>query len=251
MSISDRREQRRSGCAFSISRLTRRRGLQSAGSKRAGRWRASLDHRCRRRPRVPQRGLRAPLRSARHRDRLATARSAVLRRDRRAGDRHADAARSQPAWHDIVDSQGSGQIRQRQGGCLTLSELERWFAQRYHNSRHAELDGTTPLGRCEADLAARTTNGHALAQPRDHRAYFIDFLPVIRRGPRDLSRIFVLDQRQDAYLEVPCRNLSSQHLALGASRRAAALARRRLSGHRRPFSRRWKTCVRSKTRQSS
>lgn len=159
-----------------------------------------------------------------------------------------------------------GKYDSDKAACLTLSELERWLgvaiAQRYHNSRHAGLGGATPLGRCETDLAGRAASGNLPAQPRDPRAYFIDFLPVVRRSlqrdgvtldhivyfsqslvpliaerevghsfvirrdPRDLSRVFVLDQRQDAYLEVPCRNLSRPGISLWEHR----IARRRLQG---------------------
>ena len=145
--------------------------------------------------------------------------------------------------------------------CLTLAELERWvavaIAKRYHMSAHEGLGGATPLARCEADLAA---SGPTIPRPRDPRAYLVDFLPVvqrsiqregitidyityfaqslvpmiaereagrtliIRRDPRDLSRVFVLDEQQDAYLEVPCRDLSRPGITLWEHR----LARRRL-----------------------
>jgi putative transposase len=92
--------------------------------------------------------------------------------------------------------------------------------------------------------------GKTVPAPRDPRAFLIDFLPVvhrslqrdgitidhityyshalcswiqrreqpgpllIRRDPRDLSRIFVLDADHNAYLEVPYRMLSRPAITL-------------------------------------
>jgi putative transposase len=47
---------------------------------------------------------------------------------------------------------------------------------------------------------------------------------LIRRDPRDLSRVFVLDSQDDSYLEVPTRDLSRPSISLWEHR----LARRRL-----------------------
>lgn len=131
--------------------------------------------------------------------------------------------------------------------CLTLQELERWLAvaisKYYHLRPHQGLDGETPLQRCEQGLQALAAAGKTVPTPRDPRAFLIDFLPVvhrslqrdgitidhityysnalrpwiqrrnwpvrllIRRDPRDLSRIFVLDTDDNAYLEVPYRTL--------------------------------------------
>jgi len=101
--------------------------------------------------------------------------------------------------------------------------------------------------------------------PRDPRAYLVDFLPVLRRSlqrdgitidhltyfssalrawitardrpgpvlvrrdPRDLSRVFVLDPEDDSYLEVPTRDLSRPAISLWEHR----LARRRLRARHR------------------
>jgi hypothetical protein len=51
----------------------------------------------------------------------------------------------------------------------------------------------------------------------------------IRRGPRDLSRIFVLDAENNAYLEIPCRMLSRPAITPWEHK----LARKRLREQRR------------------
>ena len=70
----------------------------------------------------------------------------------------------------------------------------------------------------------------------DHLTYFSSALRVwitahnragpllVRRDPRDLSRVFVLDPLDDGYLEVPTRDLSRPAISLWEHR----LARRRL-----------------------
>ena len=101
--------------------------------------------------------------------------------------------------------------------------------------------------------------------PRDPRTFLIDFLPVVRRSlqrdgitidhityysnslrpwirlrnqpgrllirrdPRDLSRIFVLDAESNCYLEVPYRTLSRPSITLWEHK----LARKRLREQRR------------------
>jgi putative transposase len=52
---------------------------------------------------------------------------------------------------------------------------------------------------------------------------------LIRRDPRDLSRIFVLDAEHNGYLEVPYRTLSRPAITLWEHK----LARKRLREHRR------------------
>lgn len=153
--------------------------------------------------------------------------------------------------------------------CLTLQELERWFAvavaKYYHLRPHEGLDGETPLHRHEAGMQALSAGGLNIPLPRDARAFLIDFLPVlhrslqrdgitidhityfssalrswitardrpepllVRRDPRDLSRVFVLDPKSEAYLEVPCRVLSRPAISLWEHR----LARRRIRARRR------------------
>lgn len=137
----------------------------------------------------------------------------------------------------------------------------------YHLRPHEGLEGELPLRRYEAGVRALTTAGRSVPAPRDSRAFLIDFLPlvrrslrrdgitidhityfsialkpwiqghecrpdplVIRRDPRDLSRIFVLDSRDGSYLEVPYRTLSRPTITLWEYR----LARRHLRArHRR------------------
>ncbi len=153
--------------------------------------------------------------------------------------------------------------------CLTLEELERWLAvaitKYYHLRPHEGLDGELPLRRYEAGVKALAAEGRSVPAPRDARAFLVDFLPlvrrslrrdgitidhvtyfsdalrpwilgrerperlVIRRDPRDLSRIFVLDPRDGSCLEVPYRTLSRPTITLWEHR----LARRRLRARRR------------------
>ncbi len=138
--------------------------------------------------------------------------------------------------------------------CLTLEDLERWLAvaitQYYHRRPHGGLADETPLHRYEQGLRALAAAGKTVPAPREPRAFLIDFLPVVRRSlqrngltidhityynpalrtwirqrkpagpllirrdPRDLSRIFVLDADQNAYLEVPYRMLSRPAITL-------------------------------------
>ncbi len=153
--------------------------------------------------------------------------------------------------------------------CLTLEELERWFAiaiaKFYHLRPHEGLDGQPPLRRWQDGIAALAAEGGAIPAPRDARAYLVDFLPalrrslqrdgitidhltyfssalrawitardrsdplLVRRDPRDLSRVFVLDPLDGGYLEVPTRDLSRPAISLWEHR----LARRRLRARHR------------------
>jgi putative transposase len=148
--------------------------------------------------------------------------------------------------------------------CLTLEEVEHWLAiavaKYYHLHPHEGLDGQTPLRRWQEGVAILLAEGGSIPVPRDPRAYLVDFLPVLRRSlqrdgitidhltyfssalrawitarnrpgpvlvrrdPRDLSRVFVLDPEDDSYLEVPTRDLSRPSISLWEHR----LARRRL-----------------------
>lgn len=138
--------------------------------------------------------------------------------------------------------------------CLTLGELERWLAvaitKYYHLRPHEGLNGETPLHRYEQGLQALAAAGNSVPTPRDGHAFLIDFLPVVRRSlqrdgitidhityfshalrswiqlrdrpgpllirrdPRDLSRIFILDEVENVYLEVPYRTLSRPAITL-------------------------------------
>ena len=130
----------------------------------------------------------------------------------------------------------------------------------YHQHPHEGLDGQAPLRRWQDGVTALLAEGGIIPMPRDPRAYLVDFLPVlrrslqrdgitidhltyfssalrawitardrpgpllIRRDPRDLSRVFVLDPQDDGYLEVPTRDLSRPSISLWEHR----LARRHL-----------------------
>ncbi len=123
--------------------------------------------------------------------------------------------------------------------CLTLAELERWLVLAvtgpYHHAVHGGV-GEPPLARWRHGIAQhgmpRTVmDPHAFIVDflpvlrrrvrregivADHIAYFSDALrplvagrdrlsPVlVRRDPRDLSRVWVLDPEGSAYIEVPC-----------------------------------------------
>jgi putative transposase len=148
--------------------------------------------------------------------------------------------------------------------CLTLDEVEHWLtiavAKYYHQRPHEGLEGQTPLRRWQEGVTALVAEGGSVPIPRDPRAYLVDFLPVLhrslrrdgitidhltyfssalrawitardrpdpillRRDPRDLSRVFVYDSQDDSYLEVPTRDLSRPAISLWEHR----LARRRL-----------------------
>jgi putative transposase len=144
---------------------------------------------------------------------------------------------------------------------LTLVELERWLTlavARYHGTVHAGL-GQTPAGRWEQEVSLIGVPALA-AHPT---AFLVDFLPVvrrrltrtgfvidhvhyfsnalkpwiarretldkfvIRRDPRDISRIWVLDPHGGGYLEVPYRTLSHPAVTLWEQRQAVARLRER------------------------
>ncbi|WP_189379706.1 MULTISPECIES: Mu transposase C-terminal domain-containing protein [unclassified Mesorhizobium] len=141
--------------------------------------------------------------------------------------------------------------------CLTLAELERWLALaivgRYHNEVHDGID-EPPLTRWRRGVSA---SGSA-CPVSDPRAFLVDFLPVlrrpvtregvradhiayysdalrpfiaareslpsfvIRRDPRDLSRIFLLDPEDNTYIEVACARQERPSITLFEHRQAVA-----------------------------
>ena len=153
--------------------------------------------------------------------------------------------------------------------CLTLEEFERWLAvaiaKYYHLRPHEGLEGQAPLHRWQDGVATLAAEGGVIPVPHDPRAYLVDFLPLlqrslqrdgitidhvtyfssalrawitarnrtgpmlVRRDPRDLSRVFVLDPLDGSYLEVPTRDLSRPAISLWEHR----LARRRLRARHR------------------
>ena len=162
-----------------------------------------------------------------------------------------------------------GRYDSAKAACLTLAELERWLAvaiaKFYHLRPHAGLDGDTPLRRYQEGVRALAAEGRAPPTPRNPRAFLIDFLPVVRRSlrrdgvvidhihyfsdalkpwiersdtpqrvlirrdPRDLSRVHILDPDDGGYLEVPYREVSRPPVSLWEHR----LARVRLRQQRR------------------
>lgn len=149
--------------------------------------------------------------------------------------------------------------------CLTLAELERWFAvavaKFYHLRPHTGHDGGFPLQLYREGVMALAKEGRALPSPQDPRAYLIDFLPVLRRtlrreglvidhihyystalrpwierdGPalrvlirrdaRDLSRIYVHDPDGGGYLEVGYREHARPPISLWEHRFARKMLR--------------------------
>ena len=137
--------------------------------------------------------------------------------------------------------------------CLTLSELERWLiiaiTKYYHMRLHTGIS-QTPLRLYESGLSAMRQDGKKLFIINNKKAFLIDFLPIIyrslrrdgfmldhityysnslrpfvrnrdkygkfliRRDPRDLSRIYVYLEEEKSYLEIPYRSLSHPAISL-------------------------------------
>ncbi|AOT04294.1 DDE-type integrase/transposase/recombinase [Arthrobacter sp. U41] len=139
---------------------------------------------------------------------------------------------------------------------LTLRELEKWMTlavTSYHGTIHSTL-GQTPTGRWAEGVAA--TGLPAVAS--SPTAFLVDFLPVvrrtltrtgfvidhvhyfsnvlkpwisrrdtlgpflIRRDPRDISRIWVLEPEGVHYVEVPYRTMANPAVSLWEHRHALA-----------------------------
>src|SRR5216683_2347179 len=143
---------------------------------------------------------------------------------------------------------------------LTLRELQRWLALAvacYHSEPHEGLGGRTPAGVwtdkvAEAGAPVTVTNEIAFLVDFlpvirrsltrtgfqiDHVQYYCDALKpwiarreqlgrfVLRRDPRDISRIWALDPRGTAYLEVPYRTLSRPAISVWEQQSAVARLR--------------------------
>lgn len=143
---------------------------------------------------------------------------------------------------------------------LTLRELERWLVlaiASYHASVHSGI-GNTPAAMWDGGVAAA---GHAPRVVLGETAFLVDFLPVIRRrltrtgfvldhvryfsnalkpwvarreelgrfvirrDPRDLSRIWVLEPDGTGYVEVPYRTMSHPAVTLWEHRAAVTRLR--------------------------
>jgi len=146
---------------------------------------------------------------------------------------------------------------------LTLTELERWLTLAvagYHGSIHGSLN-QTPAGRWDEgvrEFGAQPVVSHPAAflvdflpviRRRitrtgfviDHVHYFANVLKpwiarrdreekfIIRRDPRDISRVWVLEPEGTAYVEIPYRTVSHPAVTLWEHRQA--LARLRQQGH--------------------
>jgi len=143
---------------------------------------------------------------------------------------------------------------------LTLAELEKWLALAiagtYHQALHAGI-GEPPIARWQRAVET----ARELPRACNPRTFLVDFLPVvrrriqrqgfiidhivyasnaikpwigqrdrghqfvIRRDPRDLSRIFVLHPEEDHYVEVPYRSAFQPAITLWEHRQAVARVR--------------------------
>ncbi|GAB2721888.1 Mu transposase C-terminal domain-containing protein [Arthrobacter bambusae] len=145
---------------------------------------------------------------------------------------------------------------------LTLPELEKWLVlavASYHGSVHGAL-GQTPGGKWAAGVAATGMP----AVTANQTSFLVDFLPVIRRtltrtgfvidhvhyfanalkpwiarrdrlgrfiirrDPRDISRVWVLEPEGHHYVEIPYRSISNPSISLWEHRQA--LTRLRAGG---------------------
>lgn len=144
---------------------------------------------------------------------------------------------------------------------LTLADLEKWLVlavTAYHGSVHGTL-GQTPAGQWGAGVTA-TGKPSVTANPT---AFLVDFLPVIRRtltrtgfvidhvhyfanalkpwitrrdslgpfiirrDPRDISRVWVMEPEGHNYVEVPYRSISNPAVSVWEHRQALARLRER------------------------
>jgi putative transposase len=156
--------------------------------------------------------------------------------------------------------QQKGDYQSETNAGLTLAELERWLvlaiAGKYHLDVHSSL-GEPPIRRWSRSVEQ---SGEPF-RVRDPKAFLIDFLPIerrqlrrdgfvldhigymsnglkpwieqgnhsarfiIRRDPRDLSRIWVLSPEGGHYVEVPYRTMAHPAITLWEHRAAVAKVR--------------------------
>jgi putative transposase len=153
-----------------------------------------------------------------------------------------------------------GKYNSEAAATLTLQELEKWLALAigvYHESVHGSL--MEPPAACWR----KSLQSRKIYTVKNEKAFLIDFLPVvrrevtrigflidhityfadnlkpwiarrgnldkfiIRRDPRDLSRIWVLDPESKCYLEIPYRSCSNPAVTLWEHRKAVARLRER------------------------
>jgi len=139
--------------------------------------------------------------------------------------------------------------------CLTLAELERWLVLAITGPYHHAVHGAVrepPLSRWRHGVAAHGATP-AVMDPQafaldflpmlrrrvtregivaDHIAYYADALRpliagrdrlgplLVRRDPRDLSRVWMLDPDGTAYIEVPCSRQDRPRISLHEHRLA-------------------------------
>lgn len=154
-----------------------------------------------------------------------------------------------------------GRYNSEKMAALTLAELERWLVlavSGYHSSLHSSL-GQTPAGQ----WAAGVTATGAPFVTANQTAFLVDFLPVfrrtltrtgfvidhvhyfanalkpwiarrdslgsfiVRRDPRDISRVWVLEPEGHHYVEVPYRSISNPAVSVWEHRQALARLRER------------------------
>jgi putative transposase len=160
------------------------------------------------------------------------------------------------------DPRKRGSYDSEAAAMLTLTELERWLALAIAGPYHQMVHGT--LGEPPAARWATGIARHGVPPTvSDPKAFLIDFLPVIRRtiqrtgfvidhvtyyadvlkpwiarrdrlerfvirrDPRDLSRVWILDPEGSCYVEIPYRVLSHPAITLWEHRRAVARLRER------------------------
>lgn len=154
--------------------------------------------------------------------------------------------------------QERGKYDSERTAVLTLQDLEKWLVlaiASYHNNIHSTLKMPP------ASFWKKNARPEQLISVRDEKAFLIDFLPVVkrsvgrngfvidhiayyadslkpwianrdrlgkftlRRDPRDLSRVWVLDPRSDQYIELPYRSISNPSVTLWEHRKAVAKLR--------------------------
>lgn len=168
--------------------------------------------------------------------------------------------------HELPGTTFSNPVERRQYdsekmAVLTLPELEKWLAlavASYHGTVHSTLV-QTPAGRWAEGVATTGTP----AVTANQTAFLVDFLPVIRRtltrtgfvidhvhyfanalkpwisrrdslgpfiirrDPRDISRVWVLEPEGRNYVEIPYRTMANPAVSLWEHRQALARLRER------------------------
>jgi putative transposase len=156
------------------------------------------------------------------------------------------------------NTQERGRYNSEGNAILTLQELEKWLTLAigvYHETVHSEL--WEPPAACWK----KSIESSKLFTVKNEKAFLIDFLPVIqrsisrtgfvvdhisyyadilkpwianrhsldrfviRRDPRDISKVWVLDPASKQYFEIPYRSLANPAVTLWEHKRAVARLR--------------------------